>query len=562
MSRNMNKNVQRRSALSFVGGDDTIDEYLDHIEQSKSWKDTEEIEGSDAARIQSMLNDFNEVITQENKLKADQKGAKKSRKKSTEKFTTENSMTTNSEGSSSNMHGNTSVPKSKVETREKATSIRQASKVIEKISPRENLKHSTDNTKKAVRKTLDSSVKEIAFHESIKKTNTKEATRMIDKKIATDNYMITNFEASSSSSNIYSESLASKSKVEAREKATSTKQASKATEKISPRESLQRSTNDTKKVVRKMLGSSVQEIPVNESLRKNIIMKEMSTNTIDTKMSTSTPQKSPKTTETVKDENSPEKKKIRKMKDSENKPKEDVKRKEKKQSTKTLKKNAKDIEHCQDNKTMSNKKKTIMNMEENKLECNKENDNASEKKAKKQKLQCKHISSKSKKLENSKNKLQQSATSNKSSKPLQTNVENQCHCKIQSKSQCKKECAENYEPNQQLIEQLKTARQEEKKERVKNRIAAKAMGKLSHKISDVKKKIECIKYGLESSESDSSSDYSVLSYSSYSTDSSYSGSSIDCDHRKCYCDMSHDSTKYFDSSDSFESDFDSDSSEI
>ncbi|XP_029170235.1 centromere-associated protein E-like isoform X4 [Nylanderia fulva] len=522
MSRNMNKNVQRRSALSFVGGDDTIDEYLDHIEQSKSWKDTEEIEGSDAARIQSMLNDFNEVITQENKLKADQKGAKKSRKKSTEKFTTENSMTTNSEGSSSNMHGNTSVPKSKVETREKATSIRQASKVIEKISPRENLKHSTDNTKKAVRKTLDSSVKEIAFHESIKKTNTKEATRMIDKKIATDNYMITNFEASSSSSNIYSESLASKSKVEAREKATSTKQASKATEKISPRESLQRSTNDTKKVVRKMLGSSVQEIPVNESLRKNIIMKEMSTNTIDTKMSTSTPQKSPKTTETVKDENSPEKKKIRKMKDSENKPKEDVKRKEKKQSTKTLKKNAKDIEHCQG----------------------------------------KHISSKSKKLENSKNKLQQSATSNKSSKPLQTNVENQCHCKIQSKSQCKKECAENYEPNQQLIEQLKTARQEEKKERVKNRIAAKAMGKLSHKISDVKKKIECIKYGLESSESDSSSDYSVLSYSSYSTDSSYSGSSIDCDHRKCYCDMSHDSTKYFDSSDSFESDFDSDSSEI
>lgn len=241
------------------------------------------------------------------------------------------------------MHSNIPVPKSKVETKEKVTSTRRASMGIEKTSPRESLQHSTNDTKKAVQKTLESSVREIADNNSIRKTNMKEATIMIDKYVATDDSMTANFEGSFS--NIYSDTHVSNSQVKTRKKETSTKRASKAIEKTSPRESLQHSTDGTKKAVRRTSESSVKEIAINESLRKKAIMKEVSTNTIDTTLLTSTP-KSPRTKETVKDKKSAEEKRKLKMTDSENKPKKDVTRK-KKQSTKTLKKNAKDIEHRQ-----------------------------------------------------------------------------------------------------------------------------------------------------------------------------------------------------------------------
>lgn len=71
MSRDTNKSKNmRRSALSFNGGDDTIDDFIDGIVQSESWKDTDEIEYSDIGRIQNVLNQFDEKITQEKILKS------------------------------------------------------------------------------------------------------------------------------------------------------------------------------------------------------------------------------------------------------------------------------------------------------------------------------------------------------------------------------------------------------------------------------------------------------------------------------------------------------------
>lgn len=72
MSRNTksHKNVQRRSALSFDGADDSLDHYIDHIVQSNPWKNVEEIEKSDAARIQNVLNEFDDMIMQEKTSKA------------------------------------------------------------------------------------------------------------------------------------------------------------------------------------------------------------------------------------------------------------------------------------------------------------------------------------------------------------------------------------------------------------------------------------------------------------------------------------------------------------
>lgn len=72
MSRNTkgHKNVQRRSALSFAGADDSIDHYIDNIIQSDPWRHVEKIEKSDAARIQSVLNEFNDKIMQEKTSKA------------------------------------------------------------------------------------------------------------------------------------------------------------------------------------------------------------------------------------------------------------------------------------------------------------------------------------------------------------------------------------------------------------------------------------------------------------------------------------------------------------
>lgn len=72
MSRNTksHKNVQRRSALSFAGADDSIDHYIDDIIQSDPWKNVAEIEKSDAACIQNVLNEFDDMITQQKASKA------------------------------------------------------------------------------------------------------------------------------------------------------------------------------------------------------------------------------------------------------------------------------------------------------------------------------------------------------------------------------------------------------------------------------------------------------------------------------------------------------------
>lgn len=72
MSRNTKsrKNVQRRSALSFAGADDSIDHYIDNIIQSDHCKNVAEIEKSDAACIQNVLNDFDKMIMEQKASKA------------------------------------------------------------------------------------------------------------------------------------------------------------------------------------------------------------------------------------------------------------------------------------------------------------------------------------------------------------------------------------------------------------------------------------------------------------------------------------------------------------
>ncbi|XP_011267757.1 dentin sialophosphoprotein [Camponotus floridanus] len=173
------KSVQRRSALSFAGADDSIDHYIDSIVQSDPWKHIEKIEKSDAARIQSVLNEFNDRITQEKTCKADLNIAKKNSKQPTEsvvKSSTEDLITTNSEGTSSNMHNDILTPKTKDQTRKK-TSKKQTPKTVEETSSQE-LQHVVDDIKKTSkkkgRKSSEPNVKEIVVNESIKKTNKKD----------------------------------------------------------------------------------------------------------------------------------------------------------------------------------------------------------------------------------------------------------------------------------------------------------------------------------------------------------------------------------------------------
>lgn len=58
----------RRSALSFIGANGSLD--IDHVLQSNPWKKVEMFEKSEAACIQNVLNDFDNMITQEKNLKA------------------------------------------------------------------------------------------------------------------------------------------------------------------------------------------------------------------------------------------------------------------------------------------------------------------------------------------------------------------------------------------------------------------------------------------------------------------------------------------------------------
>jgi len=66
-SRN-NKDMRRRSALSFIGGDGSLD--IDHVLQSEPWKNIEKFKNSEAGCIQTMLDNFVETITQKNTIEA------------------------------------------------------------------------------------------------------------------------------------------------------------------------------------------------------------------------------------------------------------------------------------------------------------------------------------------------------------------------------------------------------------------------------------------------------------------------------------------------------------
>ncbi|XP_070160308.1 micronuclear linker histone polyprotein isoform X2 [Polyergus mexicanus] len=444
MSRNTkrHKNVQRRSALSFAGADDSIDHYIDNIIQSDPWENVAEIRKSDAAYIQNVLNEFDDMITQEKASKASHSAAKKKLKQPKEKSAVKDSTT--SEGTSSNMH-NMLESKTKVQTKKKV-STKRTPKTIEK-TPSQELQCSVDNAKRAVRKTSEPNIEKIAVNESVKEINKKDVT-----------------------------------------------------------------------------------------------------NTTDTNLLTSTPKKELSKTigETAKGEKLSVNKKKQKMIDFENTSKKYVKHQKKQRQKSILKKEMKDMEDCQgeDNTKVSDKDDNLkVNESKNVLKENVET------KLSKSTMKCnvvdekcefknKKISSKLKNLKSCKDKLSKSATSKTSSKPLKNNVEN-------TESQCKK-CAENCRTYEQ---RLSTAgkQSKEKRELRKTKKAIKAMTKLSHDISAVKRKVECIKNNLESRESsDSGSDYSEESlYSSlYSFSSSFESShSSDC---SCsYCDYtSDDYTEY------------------
>ncbi|XP_072749151.1 uncharacterized protein [Anoplolepis gracilipes] len=437
MSHNTkNKNVQRRSALSFAGADDSIDRYIDNIVESNPWKNVEEIEKSDAARIQNVLNEFDDMITQQKISKAGHSATKKKSKQPTEKSPAKSAImdveTTISEGTSSNMHSNILSSKTQVQTKKK-TSKKRESKTEEETSLREP-QHSVDGAKAEDQETSNPNVKEITVNESVKKINKKDIT-----------------------------------------------------------------------------------------------------NTTDINLLTSTPKKRLFKTigETAKDKKPAVKEKKQKMTDSKNKSKEYVKREEKKQRKRTLKKNAKEIGNCQgEDKNMPVKEEKVMDIEELKdnLECNKKNRNALKSKVKHKQIERTKVSDTNNhvKIEESKNVLKE-------------NVETKLHkdkkiCKI------KKECAEKYG---EYVQHLLKAREQskERRERRKCENAANAIAKLSRQLSIVKKKMECIKTNLESSESLDFSKYSEESSSSSSPLSLLSHSS-DCSCRDCDYYTSNDYTEY------------------
>ncbi|XP_011691400.1 PREDICTED: uncharacterized protein DDB_G0286299-like isoform X2 [Wasmannia auropunctata] len=530
-TKNRNGNI-RRSALSFAGGDGSLD--VDHVLESDPWKDIEKFETSEVARIQNVLKDFGDMIAQEKTLKvkdhttAKNKASPRSAKKSPLKDSTMNLPGTSSSTNSENVVETQATVSEKKRAPRKP---RQTRKKDKKMMPQELLPD-IDNAK-----------------EESQKSPLKDSTMNLP-----------GTSSSTNSENIVETTVNKKKRAPRKPRQTS----KKVEEMIPSLQELSLDIDNAEEEIQKFSNNSAKK-NVN-SINKILEYRSLQdiTNINETGLvQTSTPKREIPIKKTIKktakrEELTAENKRS-KTKNSENKSEKNVQHKKQK-----LKRNTKDKEGSAN--ILGEQEKTNVKSENN-LKCNKVNQNLSKNKVEDKKVEncstflseiekkCEEVEVnnnikkinkskeynksmpnqlKKKKLkeENSEKKVKKSDQSRKSLKRISNTEKTKCQhgkcCAKKSDNQCSR-------GKKQV---------ENEKQYKKNIKAARAIEDLSRRITVVKKKMDCIKNDLESNELLNSSFDEESSYSSQSSYSTYSSSSSDsrsytsCSCSNCSCDES------------------------
>ncbi|XP_036144983.1 dentin sialophosphoprotein [Monomorium pharaonis] len=527
MSRN-NKNI-RRSALSFDGADGTLD--IDHILQTDPWKNVEMFETKETACIQNVLSDFNNIITQAKTLKATGNTTAKKSPRSTKKSQIDSpikDLVTNSSGISTSEINNVTETKTTVNSEKKRATPKRPrqrrSKTVEETELPETSSSANNNvteTKTTVnsemkrappkrpRQRRSKTVEEMELPETSSSAN----NNVTETKTTVNSEMkrappkrprqrrsktVEEAELPETSSNTNNNAIETKITVHKKKRAsTKPQQTSKTVEEMTTQE-LSCDFDDVKEKIQNLSNASAKNNVdlIEKTIKQNILQNII--NITEENLQTSTP-----------------KRKVPKIR------KERVK---KELMAKNKKSKAETSENKSKRDKVNNKKEQCTNLTPNQI--------------KKDKL----------KKENSENKLQKPAQSRKSLSPQMNNTnDTKCQCKqncAKSDNQCSSRAKEDVENTRQYKKNIK---------------AAKAIEGLSRRITDVKRKMDCIKNDLESNESyELDSSFTDSSSTSYSSSSYFSDSDSSC---SCSnnCNCSYCGSYYTDTSDSSNSDENSES---
>ncbi|KYN28254.1 hypothetical protein ALC57_02315 [Trachymyrmex cornetzi] len=548
MKNHNNKDMRRRSALSFIGGDGSLD--IDHVLQSEPWKDIEKFKNSEAGCIQTILDDFVETITQKNTIEAKEgflkliKGnvpAKKTPRstKGSTKSPIKNLSTdlpgTSSSTNSNIVETNTTVNKNKTLKRQNRFEMEM---IPQKLSPntddvkeeiqnilKANVKENIDSNKKMTKKKILQDITNITniTDENLYTSTPKKAKKTVKKKESTAENKKPKTENSKNKSrkNIQCKEIQKKSKNTKEQAKSSTNIFEKEEtpnvnlEEIIPQE-LSRNTDNVKEETKKSSKATAKKNVNSDKKIKKIVQDKTNVTEKDLQTSTSKKEASKIRKKKVTKEESTAENKKSKTGNSENKSEKNVQRKKIQKKSKSTKEQAKSSENM-----LEEEKKMNVNLKNN-LQCNKVNRNSSKNKVENKKMKfsatllsemenkCevaeinnnmkkdvkskeynKSMSNQSNgknlKKENPENKLQGSAQLRTSLKSSQiNNMENtKCQCEKNSAKCSDNQCS------------LKAKEDyENKKQHKKSLKAAKAIEGLSRHITVVKRKMECIKNDL------------------------------------------------------------------
>ncbi|KYQ51148.1 Serine/threonine-protein kinase SBK1 [Trachymyrmex zeteki] len=551
MSRNTkshnNKDVRRRSALSFIGGDGSLD--IDDILQSEPWKNVEKFKNSEAGCIQNMLDDFVKIITQENTVESNEgllkiikgdipaKKTPRSTKGSTKSPIKDLLMDLPGTSSSTNsniVETNTTVNKNKTLKRQNWCEISEMEMIPQELSYDTNdvkeeiqniseAKENVDSNKKMSKKKILQDITNITEEnlytstpKKVKKTVKKKESTAENKKPKTENSKnksgknIQRKEIQKKSKNTNEQAKSSANIFEEEEK-PNVKLENNSEEIIS--QELSRNTDDAKEETKKSSKATAKKnVNSDKKIKKEIV--QDTTNSTEENLQTSTSKKeaSKIRKKKVKKEESTANKKS-KTENSENKSEKNVQRKKIQKKSKSTKEQGKSSVNM-----LEEEKKMNVNLKNN-LECNKVNQNSSKNKIENKKVKSSatllseiekkyevaeinnnmekvakskeynksmsnQLKEKNLKKKNPENKLQRSAQLRTSLKSSQIN-NTKCQCEKSSAKCSDNQCS------------LKAKEDYEKrKERKKSLKAAKAIEGLSRHITVVKRKMECIKNDL------------------------------------------------------------------
>ncbi|KAG5311918.1 SBK1 kinase, partial [Pseudoatta argentina] len=390
-----NKDMRRRSALSFIGGDGSLD--IDHVLQSEPWKNIEKFKNSEAGCVQTMLDNFIETITQNNTIEAKEgllkliksdisaKKTPRSTKGSTKSPIKDlPSSSTNSNIVETNIIVNNKTLKRQsrceMEISHKLSSdTDDVKKEIQNIS-KANVKENVDPNKKMTKKKILQDITNIT-EENLHTSTPKKVEKTVKKKESTAENKKPKTENSKNKSekNIQRKEIEKKSK-NTKEQAKSSTNILKEEktpnvklennlEEIIPQE-LSHNTDNVKEETKKSSKATAKKnANSNKKIKKivqdkaNVIEKNLQTST--SKKEASKIRKKKVTKEELKVEN--------KSENSENKSEKNVQRKKVQKKSKTTKEQAKSNANM-----LEEEKKMNVNLKNN-LECNKGNQNSKNK---------------------------------------------------------------------------------------------------------------------------------------------------------------------------------------